>query len=337
MFQRLMMFVPLAVLGAAASAHAGAPQKGGYAPYDACGVQYVQKTIYTPQWVTETRRVLVTQYAYEQREVIETVYRSVPETQQVERRSIVMVPQTHTKIVPVTYYRPVAREVERQYTVQVPEWTQVERQYTVMVPELQTRQGVRQVCHWVEEQVPQTVYRDVGHWEVRMVEVPCRTGRWRHHCRVSCCDPCCVPTQVVCQKVWVPNIVQEQVMVTVCRPQIVEEPYEYQVTVHRPETRTALVDVCQMRTEVRSVRCMVTEYEPVREDRQVAYTVCVPQERRWIETVTHYRQVPEQVRRLVTVCVPRQVEHVVQVPVCRMVAQTVQVPVHVHCRQACCL
>ena len=331
MFQRLMIFVPLVAVLVAGSAHAG-HHLGGCAPYEPCGVQYVQKTVYKPQWVTEARRVVVTECVPEQREVIQTVHRYVPEPHQVERRSIVMVPQTHTKTVPMTYYRPVAREVERQYTVQVPHWTQVEREYTVMVPELQTRQGVRQVCHWVEEQVPQTVYRDHGHWEVQMVKVPCRTSRWCHH-RGHCHHAC---VTVVCKKVWVPNIVQEEVMVTVSRPQIVEEPYEYHATVHRPERRTALVDVCQMRTEVRTVRQVVTEYELVREDRQVAYTVCVPQERRWVETVMHYRPVAEQVRRVVTVNVPRQVERIVHVPVCRMVPHAVLVPVH-RCYRPCCL
>jgi hypothetical protein len=42
----------------------------------------------------------------------------------------------------------------------------------------------------------------------------------------------------------VPNVVEEQVTVTVCKPQITEEPYEYQVTVCKPEVRECTVKVC---------------------------------------------------------------------------------------------
>jgi hypothetical protein len=340
MLRYLMIVGSLAALLAASPVYAG-HYVGGCAPSDPCGspcgeMHYVQKTVYTPQWTTETRKVMVTQYVQEQRETTRTVYRCVPEQHQVQRSCTVMVPEVRTKTVPVTYCKPVYRQVERQYTVQVPEWSQVERQYTVMVPHVETRQGVRQVCNWVEEQVVKKVVRDCGYWEVQMVQVPCHTGL--RCCRRSkCCDPCCVPTRTVCQRVWVPNLVEEDVTVTVCRPQMSEEPYEYQVTVCKPETRSTMVNVCQMRTEVRTAMCTVTDYETVTAERQVSYTVCVPQERTWIQTVTTYKQVAEQVPCTYTVCVPQQVEREVQVQVCQMVAQTIQVPVcTVTCCRPCC-
>ena len=343
MLRYLMILTPLAVLLAASPLQAG-HGCGGCAPCDPCAtpcgeVHYVQKTVYTPQWTTETRTINVTEYVQQQKETTRTVYRCVPETQQIQRHCVVMVPEVRTKVVPVTYCKPVCRQVERQVTVQVPTWTQQERQYTVMVPHLETRQGVRQVCKWVEEPVTQTVQKDCGHWDVQMVQVPCHTKRWccRRGC-ASCCDPCCVPMRTVCQRVWVPNIVEEEVTVTVCRSQVVEEPYEYQVTVCEPETRSCTVNVCQMKCEVRTVKCMVTDYETVSEQRQVCYTVCVPQKREWTETVTHYRQVAEEVPCTVTVCVPQQVERQVQVQCCQMVAQTIQVPVCTVqcCRPVCC-
>ncbi len=342
MLSRLSFFVPLAMMaafaGAPADSYAGVCSVHAPCTPVCGGVHYVPRTVYKPQWVMQTRRVMTTQYVYEQREVTETVYRCIPETTQVERRTTVMVPQTRTKTVPVTVYRPVSRAIEREYQVQVPVWTQEEREYTVMVPEVETRTGVRHVAHCVEEEVPQTVCRDEGHWEVQKVQVPCCPVRRPRLRRVSHVAACCHTPQVVQQKVWVPNVVEEEVMVTVSRQEIVEEPYEYEVTVYRPETRTKMVDVCEMRTEVRKVACQVTEYQPVREERQVTYTEFVPTEKSWVENVTHYRQVAQEVKRMVTVCVPKQVECEVPIRVRQMVPHTVHVPVRtVHCAKPHCL
>jgi hypothetical protein len=329
---RYLMIVGSLVLVLAASPLYAGHSAGGCAQYDPCQVQYVQKTVYRPQSVTETRTVMVTEYTQEQREGTRTVYRCVPEQQEVQRSCTVMVAEVRTKTVPVTYCKPVCRQVERQYAVQVPYMTQEERQYTVMVPHVETRQGVRQVCTWVEEEVTKTVCRDHGHWEVKMVEVPCYSGS-RFCRRRICCDPCCVSVRTVCQRVWVPNVVEEEVTVTVCRPQMVEEPYEYQVTVCKPEVRTCMVNVCKTRTEMVTRMVKVVEYEQVTTERQVCYTVCVPQERTWTEMVTTYRQVAEEVPYTYTVCVPHQVEREVQVQVCQMIAETIDVPV---CPVTCC-
>jgi hypothetical protein len=225
------------------------------------------------------------------------------------------------------------KEVEQQYTVCVPQWREEPRQYTAWVPVTETRQGVRRVCKTITEEVVKTVCVDRGHCETQMVEVPClprRCGLFGRHGCSSCCDPCCgcqPCTTTVCRKVWVPNIVEEQVTVTVCKPQIVEEPCEYTVTVCKPEVRTCTVRVCDYKQEVRTMKCHVTTYETDVVQKEVAYTVCVPQQKTWTETVTCYESQAEEVTRAVTVCVPHQVQKEVQVNVCRMVPKTVQVPV----------
>ena len=56
------------------------------------------------------------------------------------------------------------------------------------------------------------------------------------------CEDCgataggCAPTTTVCQKVWVPNVVTKEVPVTVCKTVVENQPYEYCVTVCKPET-----------------------------------------------------------------------------------------------------
>jgi hypothetical protein len=232
------------------------------------------------------------------------------------------------RTVQYTVCKPVVQEVQQEYTVCVPEWTEVEREYTVMVPHQETRQGVRHRCEMVPEEVTKTVCVDRGHWETQMVEVCCAPRRC---CMRSCCGGCgccCQPcTTTVCRKVWVPNIVEEEVTCTVYKQHMVEEPYEYHVTVCKPETRTCMVKVCNMRQETRTRTCHVTTYETEVMEKEVPYTVCVPQEKTWTETVTYYEQVPEEVTRTITVCVPQQVEKEIQVNVCRMVPKTIQVPV----------
>ncbi len=304
-------------------------------PCGGCGdVTYVEKTCYVPEWVTETRMVTVCEYAQEQREVKQMVHKCVPVQKEVQRCCVVMVPEQRTRMVTYNVCRPVVQEVEQQYTVCVPQWREEPRQYTTCVPVVEKRQGVRRVCKMITEEVVKTVCVDRGHCETQMVEVPClsrRCGRFGHRC----CDPCCCQpcTTTVCRRVWVPNIVEEQVTVTVCKPQIVEEPCEYMVTVWKPEVRTCTVRVCDWRQEVRTRKCHVTTYETDVVQKEVAYTVCVPQQKTWTETVTCYETQAEEVTRTVTVCVPHQVQKEVQVKVCRMVPKTVQVPVR--CGSSC--
>ena len=331
MSRYVMALSVVGLLLSASQAVAGGPSGGSAS---GCGgACYVEKTIYCPEWVTETRTVTCCEYKQESREVTETIYRCVPVQKEIQRSCTVMVPEQRVRTCQYTVCTPVVKQVERQYTVCVPEYRDVERQYTVMVPTQETRQGVRRVCHMVPEEITNTVCVDRGCWQTQMVEVPCspcRRGCFRRRCGSCCggCGSCCQPmTTTVCQRVWIPNIVQEEVTCTVYKQQITEEPYEYTVTVCKPETRTCTVKVCEMRQEVRTRTCSVTTYETSVEERQVPYTVCVPQEKTWTETVTTYTQVPEEVTRTITVCVPVQVQKEIQVNVCRMVPKTIQVPV----------
>jgi hypothetical protein len=268
---------------------------------------------------------------------------------EVQRCCIVMVPEQRVHKVQHAVCKPVCKEVEHTYTVCVPVWKEVEQQYTVMVPHQEQRQGVRRVCRMIEEEVEQTVCVDRGHWETQMVEVPCYSHRgcWRgRRCGHGCggcggcgsCGGCCQPcTRTVCRQVWVPNVVQEVVKVKCCKPQIVEEPYAYMVTVCKPEVRVRKVRVCEYQQEPRTVKRYVTTYETEIVEREVTYTVCVPKKKMWTEQVTCYQSVPEEVVRDVTVCVPHQVEKEVVVKVCRMVPKCVQVPVtNCCCRRRCC-
>ena len=323
-------------------------------------ISYIQKTVMVPQWVTETRQVMSTQYRYETRQRVVTRYRCVPETRPVTQTYTVSVPQQRTRNVSYTVQVPVVRQVERQYTVRVPVYRNVQQtytvsvpvyrtvqqQYTVMVPEQVRRQGVRTVCKMVPTTTTRTICRDQGHWATQQIEVPCRqTGCGGLLGRRDCghcggCHPCGCTT-VLCKRVWVPNVVQEQVPVTVMRPQMVQQPYEYVSTVcrpqqrtrqvrvceYQPQQRTRTVRVCEYRTERRSTTVPVCHYETQQRTRQVQYTVCVPQQRTRTYNVTTYRQVPEQVTQNYRVCVPVQVPRTVQVPVCRMVPKTVTVPV----------
>ena len=44
--------------------------------------------------------------------------------------------------------------------------------------------------------------------------------------------------------VWVPKVVQEGVQVTVMKPEITQEPYQYCVTVCTPDIRSRTIPVC---------------------------------------------------------------------------------------------
>src|SRR5205085_1873874 len=61
--------------------------------------EVVEKTVLVPTWVTETRRVKVTEYRTEQRQRTVTVCRQVPQTRDVTETYTVMVPEkrTHTE------------------------------------------------------------------------------------------------------------------------------------------------------------------------------------------------------------------------------------------------
>jgi len=119
----------------------------------------------------------------------------------------------------------------------------------------------------------------------------------------------------------VPEVSEREVQVTVMKPSYEEVPYEYTVTLCRPETRTRTVTLC--------------EYVPEQQSREVQYTVCVPEQRVSSHQVTEYRCVPEQKTSTYTVMVPYQEQQEVQVQVCRMVEKTITVPVQTSCDTGC--
>lgn len=298
-------FLPwLAVLAAAVPAWAVQPAPCAPAgpacapPAPACvpAVQYVQKVVMCPTYVTENRVVTCVERRPEIRTYTCTVNRIVRDVTPVQRQCTVMVPQVQRKTVTCMVSKPV--------------WTDQVRTYTVMVPQCETRQGTRTVCRMVPVQETRTVCEDQGRWEER--PAACAPAL------PPPCGPCVAAMAPQMQRVWVPNVVQKQIQVTCMKPQITQEPCTYQVMVCRPEQRQCTVRVCH--------------YEQVPVQREVCQTVCVPQVRTWTENCVTCRVVPEQQQRQCTVMVPHQVQKTVQVRVCRMVPQTIQVPV---C-QPCC-
>jgi YTV len=255
-----------------------APDKAVQAPVQApaqCGPQYVTCTIMVPQTTYKTITVPAVICRPETRQQNVTVCRMVPETQMVTCKSTICVPEQRT--------------ATQNYTVcrMVPET--VSRQITVMVPQTETRQGTRTVCRPVAVQETRTVCKDMGHCETR--------------CYVDCCG--CTRT---CE-VWVPNIVTEQVPITVYKPQNYQENFNYQVTVCHPEQRTITQQVAKPVYETRS--------------RQVNYTVPVAKQIERQVPQTTLRQVTENKVVNYTVMVPQKIERQVTVPVCTMVPKQV--------------
>jgi hypothetical protein len=182
-------------------------------------------------------------------------------------------------------------------TVARPVMQEAEQKYMDCVPHQVTHKGVHHVCHMKPVKVNAILRKDLGHWDEQPCEPP--TG----------CHSCCAPKT---RKVWVPNIVDKPIQVTVMRPEVVQQPYEYTCTVMRPEMRTRKVQVCTY----------VYEQHPC----EVRYTVCVPQQRTKTFNVTTYKCVPEEHVQKYQVCVPKTVEKQVEVRVCRMVEKTIHVP-----------
>lgn len=332
--------IGLAILAQASQVMAGGcgcPVCTGQAAGPVCGdggYQLVEGTVQVPTMVMERRVVHVTECRTENRERNITVQRIIPETRQVRDVYVVMVPQVQHRI--------------EKYLVSVPVWREVVHNVTVQVPSQEVRQGVRHVCRQVQVQEMQAVTRDLGHWDEVLVDVvhyqngrsdcgatvSCGRGRRRARCG-SCggygcgncgggCGGCggvgydagCAPvvTQQI-QRVWKPEIVTEQVPVTVWRNQMVAEPYEYPVTVYHPEVRQQKRKVC--------------EYVNQEKQREVQVTVCVPQQREAVRNVTSYRTVAEPQVQRYTVQVPVTVQKEIDVQVCRMVPKKVlyRVPV----------
>jgi len=279
------------------------------------GAQYVERTVMRPQMVTETKMCTVTEYRNETRQREFTVYKRVAETAARSCDETVMVPQQQTRTEKYTVMRPVTRTVSQTYKVQVPVWQNIEQSYTVQVPQLEVREAYRTRCQKVPVTVMKTVCRDAGCWVNQTVQVPA-------------CDPCGRSVmRTVCRPIYVPKMVSEQIPVTCYKTEQIREPYQYKVTVCKPEVRTRTVRVCNYRMENRVRNIQVCETECVPMTREVQYTCMVPQKRQRTYHVTTYRMIPEKRVETYKVCVPHQVQKPIEVTTCRMVPETVRVPV----------
>jgi hypothetical protein len=245
------------------------PAKEAYAP------QVVTKTIMVPQTTYKTITVPAVVCKPEVRQKTVAVCRSIPETTFETCLETVMVPERRFKTVSYNACRMTFETVTRPITV--------------MVSHAETRQGMRTVCKPVPTQETQTVCRDLGQWSTKSY-IDC------YGCEQTC-------------RVWAPNVVTEQVPVTVWKPSFVEEPYTYTDIVCRPQTRE------------------ITEHipRPVYETktREVAYLVPVPKQVERRIPRTTYRQVTEERVVNYTVMVPQHIERTVRVPVCTMVPKQI--------------
>lgn len=283
--------------------------------------QTVEKTIMVPTTVMETRQVTTVECVPQVQERTITVTKRVPVKKIVTHKVCVMVPVQHTKTVTYTVCKPIVRDVQQTCTV--------------MVPKNVVKQGVRKVCKRVPVQIMQEVCKDMGHW----AEQPCPVPSCSAGCgvRVGCggcgpvgcggcgvgggCGVACAPAPCVSTcKVWVPNIVKEQVPCTVWKTEVIDEPFEYTVT------------ICEPQTVVKTVQVHDVVKEPV--TKEVTYTVCEQQiQEKQVEVCT-YECVSEPKVIQVTVMVPQTIVKNVQVAVCKLVPKVVQCQVPV-CNVGC--
>lgn len=267
----------------------------------ACETQHqtVERTVMVPTVETEMRTVKVTEWQPEQRTRNYTVYRRVPEQRTVEYEYVQQIPEKRTRTVNYTECRQT--------------WQTKEVNYTVQVPYTEQRQATRRVCRMIPVEQTRTVCEDRGHWETVACETGC--GGCDNGCNSGCNTGCNTGCGYRTARHWVPNVVTRQVTYTVMKPQVESVPYEYNVTLCRPETRTRTIQVPQIVREQKS--------------REVEYMVAVPQRKTATRQVTEWRSVPEEKTANYTVTVPVTVEKQVPVRVCKMVAKTItcQVPV----------
>lgn len=255
----------------------------------------VERTVLVPQMTMETRKVCVTQCRPE------THTRRISVCKMVEERKEVAYEYCEWKAEPHTR--------QETYQVSVPEWKDVTTEFTVMVPHTEKRQGVRKVAKCVASTEKRTVCEQGGHWADRQVQV---------QTFVRGCDDCgrptCCPQMTTCtQKVWVPEVIQKEIEVTVHNVVCEDQPFEYDVTVCKPETRTCTQKVCVPKCETRT--------------REVQYFVHVAEKKSGTRTVICCKPVMEEKEVQYTVMVPYKVEKEIQVCVCHMVEKKFQVAV----------
>lgn len=254
----------------------------------ACAPQTVTCTVMVPQTTYKTVTVPSVQFTPEQRQQNVTVCRMVPETQMVNCTSTVVVPERRT--------------AQKTFTTCRLTFETASREVTVMVPQMEKRQGTRTVCQPVAVQEMQTVCKDAGGWQTQSYVDSC-----------GCTQTC---------QVWVPNIVTEQVPVTVYKPQFVQEQFEYDVVVCRPQQQTINEQVAKPVYETQT--------------REVSYFVPVAKQVEQQVPKTTFKQVMENKTINYTVMVPQRVERQVQVPVCTLVPKQVTYNVAACCPGGAC-
>jgi|HubBroStandDraft_6_1064221.scaffolds.fasta_scaffold02609_2 hypothetical protein len=304
-----------------------------------------KRTVFVPQWVTECKQIPTTEIRHEERDREIITYKDVPEIVQKTRMITVMEHEVRSHEETYTVEKPVKEKVEQTYTVCVPYtetrtgtrtvlkpvYKEIERKYTVNVPVCEKRTGTRCVSRCVPVVHTRDICVDRGHFEERVSHPVCKT-----------CGPCGPVAVAECKtRVWVPVLVHKQEAFTVNTKQTVQVPYEYDVTVMRPEIRTKIEKVCTMvptpepytyevqltRNETRSRLVEVCKLVPEVRTRTVNERVCVPRQRTETYNETVYHRVA--VKRICkeTVCVPVCTTRDVQVRVCRLLPKTVEVQV----------
>ena len=251
-------------------------------------------TIMVPQCSFKTVQKPVICYRPQMKSKTITVNRLVPDTRQVPRMETVMEPVQRTRTV--------------SHVVCTPSWQNVNRNIVTMVPQTVTKQGFDVVCKPVMVQTTRTVCRDAGGYATK-----CYT------------DACGCPQS--CQ-VWVPNIVQEQVPVTVCKPQLYKVPITYNVTVCKPQVQSVTERVCKPVFSTQTEQVPYTDFVPKQVQRMVTETFCraIPEQQvvQYCTMVAYTEQVD--VRVPVTTMVPQQVRRWVCDPAPVMQGSPIQSP-----------
>jgi len=338
----------LGALSAAALLTAQQALAGGFACGDCgsacggptCGPEFIEKTVYCPTWVNQTKTVNCTVYKPVQYEKTITCYRVEKEVSYVEKEYTTYKHECHYKTVSYSVNVPEYHWVEKTYNVSVPYYEDVQQQYTVCVPSYEKRTAHRTVCKRVPYTTTRKVCVDQGQWVEQTYQVPCGVsygcggcGWGRGGCG-SACGGCgsCEPTYTTCtRRVWQPNIVTKEVPVTCYKTVQEQVPYEYTVCVPSYEQRTRTVKVCKHRTEQRTKKVKVCSYKTVQKERQVPYSVCVPVTHVRKVPVCNYKKVPYEKTLTYTKHVPETVQREVTVRVCQMVPKTIQVPCYSSC------
>ncbi len=184
----------------------------------------------------------------------------------------------------------------------------------------------------------------------------------------NCQQPAFSSTQTVSRRVWVPNVVTEEVPVvenvtqtqevtyTVYEQQTEQVPYECTYLIYRPEertgtrkvvnyvdekrtrnrkvvqyndeTRTRTLKQLTYKQQTRSETIPFVSYTSEKRTKEIAYTINVPETKVEPFTTTRYETIAEEISEAYTVSVPVATTKEVQVQVCRMVPKLVPVTIY---------